>query len=131
MGGSAFEKAVMERLVHWAQVLRRHDRVVTIGLLISLLPLPPACFAGLAVSLMHRRLLRTGRLPASEAEWVRWATWLAGINSILALVVMAWLSWHLSTHAADLRLPFVFPGYWVMQHLMDLFNRGTPQGVVI
>ncbi len=99
MASSAFERAVMESLLRCVQALQRHDRFVIIGLLLSLFPLPPACFAGWLLSLMHRRFLRTGRLPASEAEWVHWSTWPSSINPILAIGIMVWFSHNVSAHA--------------------------------
>lgn len=120
MAESALEKALSSGLSGAGDWIRNHDRFVVIGLLFSLLPLPPACFVGLLIGLANAVLLKTGALDAREAGIVKAACWLALVNSVLAGLAMWWVSNHVHSVADLAGLPFV-PDFIArfVQHLLD------------
>lgn len=85
---SALEKAVADIGVSLALWIRTHDRMVVMALMLSLVPVPPACWFGLLLSIGNFTLLKLERLPKSEARTV-YVTLLIGlITSILGIFLM-------------------------------------------
>jgi hypothetical protein len=135
MAGSALEQAFMNALTSLGQWVRGHDRFVVIGLLFSLLPLPPACFAGLLIALLNAWLLHTGALPDREAKPVRWSILLGALNSAVVVFAMVWISTHAHDMERLVNLPFVPEALnSLLNHLADyfrwLFQSPTSGGVI-
>lgn len=127
MVDSALERAAASAAGALGRWVRSHDRFVVIGLLFSLLPLPPACFAGLLISLANAWLLRSGSLPLGEARSIRLALLLGTVNSALAVWGMFWISGHLQglpvLGAASL-IPDL--AHQLGNSLLDLLTPTTP-----
>ena len=82
---SAFEKAtllLLERLRGW---LASHDRVVLLGLLFSIPPLPPLPMVGFLLSLINYRLWKQHKLDAGEIGLIRLALIISTLSSAVAV----------------------------------------------
>ena len=82
---SAFEKEtllVLERFRRW---LASHDRVVLLGLLFSIPPLPPLPIVGLFLSLINYRLWKQHKLDAGEIGLIRLALVFSIVSSAVAV----------------------------------------------
>jgi ethanolamine transporter EutH len=123
MAGSALEQAAINALASLGNWVREHDRFVVIGLLFSMFPLPPACFAGLLIAILNTWLLNTGALPQREAKAVRWSLLLGMLNSALVAYGMVWISTHANGMDKLVNLPFM-PDIVnaLLNHLADYFR---------
>lgn len=90
MSESAFERSLAEVIFALRESIRRHDRFVVMGLVFSLLPLPPACFVGLLLSVINAWLLGSGRLGRQEMKLVRLSLVFSIVNSVLAAALIIW-----------------------------------------
>lgn len=82
---SAFEKEtllLLERLRGW---LASHDRVVLLGLLFSIPPLPPLPMVGFLLSLINYRLWKQHKLDAGEIGLIRLALIISTLSSAVAV----------------------------------------------
>ena len=82
---SAFEKEtllLLERLRGW---LASHDRVVLLGLLFSIPPLPPLPMVGFFLSLINYRLWKQHKLDAGEIGLIRLALIISTLSSAVAV----------------------------------------------
>ena len=130
MPESAFERAVSHAASGAGGWLRRHDRFVVIGLLFSLLPLPPACFAGVAIGLVNLLLLRRGRLSGTEGPLVRLALTLGVLNTAVVVLILVWFAHHLRGMAPTVGLPYL-PHVFnellnALSHYFDWIYGGQP-----
>ena len=134
MAGSALEQAAINALASLGNWVREHDRFVVIGLLFSLLPLPPACFVGLLIALLNAWLLRTGALSGREAKAVRWSLLLGTVNSTIVVFGMVWISTRANDMDKLINLPFmpeIVNG--LLNQFADYFRwlfRLSPSGVL-
>jgi len=71
MQPSAIEKEFTRIIFGLRTWLRRHDRAVIIGLMMSIIPLPPVTVAGILLGLANLMLLKTGKLDRSEKKIIR------------------------------------------------------------
>ena len=127
MANSALERAATDAFRALQDWVREHDRFVVIGLLFSLVPLPPACFVGLVISLVNAWLLYAGKLPTKETRPVCWALLLGTANSTAVVLGMLWISTQMQGADRLIDLPLV-PDVVnsLLSSLLNLFGTTPP-----
>lgn len=106
MSESAFERSLAEGIFALRGSIRRHDRFVVMGLVFSLVPLPPACFVGLLLSVVNAWLLWSGRLGRQEMRLVLLSLVLSVVSSALAAALIVWgYRYFLGLEVGGLALP--------------------------
>ena len=88
MPPSVLESTVRQSLYAARRTLLSHDRGVLLGILLSLVPIPPLPVFGLIINLANWTFLRSGRLPQSERGAVRLGLLLAIVNSVIVTVLV-------------------------------------------
>lgn len=92
MPPSALESTIAQTLRTGRTFLRAfllsHDRGVVLGVLLSLLPIPPLPVFGLVVCLANLALLRRGHLSPRERRTVRLGVMLSAVNTVLAVLLL-------------------------------------------
>lgn len=82
---SAFEKETLLLLERFRGWLASHDRVVLLGLLFSIPPLPPLPIVGLFLSLINYRLWKQHKLDVGEIGLIRLALIISTLSSAIAI----------------------------------------------
>lgn len=107
---SAFEKETLLLLERFRGWLGSHDRVVLLGLLFSIPPLPPLPIVGFFLSLVNYRLWKQHKLEADEIVLIRLALFFSILSSAvsvgLVLLVVNFLNGALSDGRA------IIPALW-------------------
>ncbi len=89
---SALETALFEFsniLYSW---LRSIDRAVAVAFLLSLVPIPPACWVGVLLSVANIILIKLKKIAANEAKIVYVSLLIGIINSILGTILIGSLA---------------------------------------
>ena len=94
---SALEREISRQISGLRIGLIHHDRAVVLGLVLSLLPVPPATAAGLLLTLFNLALLSAGKLARSELPLLA-----IGLTACLGYIVL-W--YYLGTLVFGLDLP--------------------------
>lgn len=100
--------------------LHGHDRGVLLGLVFSLVPIPPVALAGLVIGLLNHRLLTRGRLPESERQLVLFSLGAALVSFVVGAALFAAIGW-LVLSVLSMKLPAV------LSWLQDLANGSWPR----
>ena len=69
------------------------DRAVVLAAILSFVPIPPACFLGVLLSVANLFLLKTGKLRQSDSRLI----WLSIIVGLLNSIIGAYLLMHLAS----------------------------------
>lgn len=85
---SAFEKEALLLLERFRRWLDSHDRVVLLGLLFAIPPLPPLPIVGLFLSLINYRLWKQHKLDTGEIGLIRLALIISTLSSAVAVGLM-------------------------------------------
>ena len=117
---NALDHDIRVKLARLRTRFRSHDRGVLLGLVFSIVPIPPVAFVGLVIGLLNLRLLSRDALPPGERRLVR----LSIAASVVSLVVgtalfvaVGWLVLHsVSTH---------FPA--LLERLQDFLGSLSPR----
>src|SRR5579859_7641187 len=97
MYGSAIEQEARERVARLRIELRTRDRGVLLGLLLSVVPVPPVALMGIAVDTINLRLVARGRLDVRERRLVCISLTLGVVSLALSIVLFAGFA-HLAAH---------------------------------
>jgi len=89
MHGSAIEHEAREWIARLRVELRTRDRGVLLGLLLSVVPIPPVALMGIVIDALNLRLLTRGRLAASERRLVRFSLILGLASFALGIALFA------------------------------------------
>ncbi len=121
---SAIEEEIRFRASLVGAVLRGRDRGVFLGLLLSVVPIPPVALVGIAVNLLNLRLLASGRLPVTDRRLIRMSLAISLVNLAVCTVVCIWLftlAMRLQSGALDMTSAF----FDYVRYLLDrLFGGG-------
>ena len=122
---SAFEKEtllLLQRLKGW---LASHDRVVLLGLLFSIPPLPPLPIVGFFLSLINYRLWKQHKLDVGEIVLIRLALIFSILSSAVAIGLVMLVVNFLNNSVADGRE--AIPWLWdVLRHLFQSTKDHLP-----
>ncbi|MDP9097333.1 MAG: hypothetical protein M3N26_12405 [Pseudomonadota bacterium] len=97
-----------------------HDRGVLLGVVFSIVPIPPVALTGLIISLFNLRLLARGALPPSERRLIHLSIIAATVSFVVGAALFAAIGW-IVLHALSIKLPAV----WSWIH--DLTPGLSPQ----
>lgn len=122
---SAFEKEtllLLQRLKGW---LASHDRVVLLGLLFSIPPLPPLPIVGFFLSLINYRLWKQHKLDAGEIVLIRLALIFSILSSAIAIGLVMLVVNFLNNSVAEGRevIPWLWDG---LRHLFQSTKDHLP-----
>lgn len=107
---SAFEKETLLLLERFRGWLTSHDRVVLLGLLFSIPPLPPLPIVGLFLSLINYRLWKQHKLEAAEIGLIRLALFFSILSSAVSVGLVLLVVNFLNGALSDGRE--IFPALW-------------------
>lgn len=79
----------MRRISEWRTSLSTHDRGVTFGLLLSLVPLFPVALFGLLTCSLNYALWKQGKLDLHELAWIKRGLVIGLLNSLIGIAVLA------------------------------------------
>ena len=83
------------------------DRAVVLAAILSFVPIPPACFLGVLLSVANLFLLKIGRLRQSDSKLI-WLSIVVGLlNSIIGAYVLMYLGSDFLIYLSDLYETFV------------------------
>lgn len=85
---SALEKEILDFLATLKQRLKQRDRGVVMGLLLAIVPIPPAPMIGLLIAIMNMLLLKHGRIPEENSGWIK-ASLVFSVINITILILFA------------------------------------------
>ncbi len=89
MAQSALEQECIRRISEWKSALSTHDRGVTFGLLLSLVPLFPVALFGLLTCSLNYALWKQGKLDLHELPWIKRGLVIGLLNSVVGIAVLA------------------------------------------
>lgn len=125
MHGSAIEHEAREWIARLRVEIRTRDRGVLLGLLLSLVPVPPVALMGIAIDAVNLRLLARGRLAASERRLVRISLILGLASFVLGVVLFAGFA-HLVAQGAVAGTGLIGQIWHELRSLIDpLLNNGA------
>lgn len=134
----ALAAAISEFVQAMSRRVRQHDRFVVIGLILSALPLPPACFIGLLITLLNMGLLLAGRLARIELAPIALAIVLGALNCAASSYVI-WLIWSQGDPVGAIKKLAYLPDA-IKSHLLSLIYfirwllealHGRPAGIPV
>ncbi len=113
---NALEDDFRIRLAKLRTIVHFHDRGVLLGVVFSVVPIPPVALVGLIIGLFNLRLLARRMLPESERQLVRFSLMAALISFVTGTALFAAIGW-VVVHTLSVKLPAVLG--W----LQDLVTR--------
>ena len=85
---SAFEREVVHLLLRLRATMASHDRAVLLGLILSVIPVPPLPLAGLLLSAFNYRLWKQHKLDLREIRLIRMSILLAVLSCAIAACLL-------------------------------------------
>ena len=122
---SAFEKEVFQLAHRFRSWLTSHDRVVLIGLVLSIPPIPPIPFVGFLLALFNYRLWKQHKLERHEICLIRCSLAISTISSIAA-VGLVWLVIHLITSSSAEGSQIVYRIWDAVLHYLNTIAGLSP-----
>ena len=116
MQQSAIEKEFLNAIKCLRSWIRGHDRGVIIGLMMSIIPIPPITVAGLILGFANLVLLKAGKLDPCERKVIR--------NGIVIGVLICALGIFLSFYLYDFTAAFHWRDFFgfIKENILDSFN---------
>lgn len=86
--GSVLEQELARGFARIGASLREHDRAVLLGFFLSLLPIFPLVFVGLALGIFHKAMHSAGKISEFDYVLARRGLWLGAVNCALSLLIV-------------------------------------------
>jgi hypothetical protein len=118
MNGSAIENELRYRAAAFGRALREHDRGVVIGLILSIVPIPPVAVTAIVINAINSHLLARGRLALRERRLIHVSLILSVANLLLSGFLFAGLAL-LAVHSIAAIVAIIWhavssvPGIWL------------------
>ena len=119
---SALEREILDFLGRLKYRVSQCDRGVVLGLLLSIVPIPPAPFIGLLISVVNAYFLRSGRLDKSASVAVN-------VGLLCSLVNIVFLIFLYVNFFRDIRLldlDLLRDALGIVNHLFDSMRGFVP-----